>query len=114
MWNVNSLWVEVAIVSFVLMLGQIFLGHFEEQTPKLRKFAKAIAANVLVVLLSFYFGRTVAFTFFGLLFIPVIYIHGIWLPKKGINGWTGEPKSKYYELRGWSKNIFDNTNDHHQ
>jgi hypothetical protein len=26
--------------------------------------------------------------------------------KKGINGWTGEPKSKYYDFRGWDKNIF--------
>jgi hypothetical protein len=30
------------------------------------------------------------------------------LPKKGINGWTGEPKSKYYDFRGWDKNIFGN------
>jgi len=34
-------------------------------------------------------------------------VHGYILPrKKGINGWTGEPKSKYYEFRGWDKNIF--------
>jgi len=26
-----------------------------------------------------------------------------------INGWTGEPKSKYYEFRGWDKPI---VNDH--
>jgi len=30
-------------------------------------------------------------------------VHAIWLPSKGINGWTGEPKDKYYELRGWPK-----------
>lgn len=22
---------------------------------------------------------------------PVIYIHGIWLPRHGVKGWTGEP-----------------------
>ncbi len=42
----------------------------------------------------------------ALFFIPVIYIHGFYLPRKGINGWTGEPKSKYYEFRKWDKNIF--------
>jgi hypothetical protein len=26
-----------------------------------------------------------------------------WLPKHGINGLTGEPKDKYYELRGWKR-----------
>jgi hypothetical protein len=33
----------------------------------------------------------------------VAFIHAIWLPGKGINGWTGEPENKYYELRGWKK-----------
>jgi hypothetical protein len=32
------------------------------------------------------------------------------LPKKGINGWTGEPKSKYYEYRKWDKDIFKKIN----
>jgi hypothetical protein len=106
MWNTESLWVEVALMSFFLLTGHIFMGHFEERTPKLRKFGKALALVALVVMISGLFGRTVAFTLFGLLLIPIVYIHGIWLPKKGVNGWTGEPKSRYYELRGWSKNIF--------
>jgi hypothetical protein len=28
------------------------------------------------------------------------YVHIVWLPKHGINGWTGEPKDKYYALIG--------------
>jgi hypothetical protein len=45
--------------------------------------------------------------FLALFIIPLIYIHGYVLPrKKGINGWTGEPKSKYYEFRKWDKDIF--------
>jgi hypothetical protein len=43
----------------------------------------------------------------SILIFPVIYVHGYYLPKrKGINGWTGEPKSKYYEFRNWDKDIF--------
>jgi len=42
----------------------------------------------------------------GLFFLPVLYVHGFYLPKKGINGWTGEPKEKYYEFRGWNKDVF--------
>jgi hypothetical protein len=106
MWNTESLWFEVAFVSFFLLMGHIFLGHFEERTPKLRKFGKAVTSLVLMVVLSFFFGRLIAFSVFGLLLIPVFYIHLVWLPKRGVNGWTGEPKSKYYELRGWSKDIF--------
>jgi hypothetical protein len=32
-----------------------------------------------------------------------MYIHAVWLPSKGINGWTAEPRDKYYQLRGWKK-----------
>ena len=106
MWNIDSLWFEVSIVSFTILLGHIFMGHFEERSPKLRKLVKFLVALLIVLTLSIYFGRTVALTVYGLTLIPVLIVHGILLPRKGINGWTGEPKGKYYEFRGWDKNIF--------
>ena len=30
-----------------------------------------------------------------------LVIHAWWLPRKGINGWTGEAKEGEYALRGW-------------
>jgi len=106
-WNTNTLWVEIAVVSVFFLLGNIFLGHFEERSPKWRKLAKYILTMAIVVTLSAFAGRVYAFTLLGLALIPVVYVHGILLPKKGINGWTGEPKAKYYEFRGWSKDIFN-------
>jgi len=106
-WNTESLWVEVSVISLFLLLGHIFFGHFEERSPKFRKLVKAILTIILVIGLSVYFGRTIAFVVMALWLIPIVYIHGIWLPKKLINGWTGEPKTRYYEFRGWSKNIFE-------
>ncbi|CAN5544561.1 hypothetical protein BH23BAC1_BH23BAC1_35960 [soil metagenome] len=91
-----------------IALGHILLGHFEERTPRFKKLLKFVFVLIFVVFLSITFGSTVALTIFGLLFIPVIYIHLYLLPKKGINGWTGEPKSRYYEYRKWEKNIFKN------
>lgn len=105
-WSTDSLWVEITVVSIFFLLGHIYLGHFEERSPKWRKVAKYIITCVIIVLLSVYFGRAVAFTVLGVALIPVIYIHGVVLPRKGINGWTGEPKRKYYEFRGWSTDIF--------
>lgn len=109
MFSTDTLWFEIAIVSIVFLLGHIFLGHFEERSPKGRKVLKYIVTTIIVVSISIYFGRTIALIILGLAFIPVLYVHGILLPKKGINGWTGEPKSKYYEFRGWDKNIFHET-----
>lgn len=107
MWSTNTLWFEVAVVTVFILMGHIFLGHFEERSPKLRKVLKYLATLGIVILLSVFFGRTVSLTVLAIALIPVFYVHGILLPKKGINGWTGEPKSKYYEFRGWSKDIFN-------
>jgi hypothetical protein len=106
MWNTNTLWFEIAIVTFTLLLGHIYFGHFEERSPKWRKLLKYVVTLIAILSLSIFFGRSVALTVFGLCFLPVVYIHGVLLPRKGINGWTGEPKGKYYEFRGWSKDIF--------
>lgn len=107
MWSTHSLWFEVAIVSVVYAAGNILFGHFEEQTPKWRRLAKYLLSLVVVILLSIYLGRTVAMIFLASFSIPFLYVHGWYLPKKkGINGLTGEPKSRYYDFRGWDKNLF--------
>jgi hypothetical protein len=106
MWNTDSLWVELAVMNVVFALGHIFFGHFEERTPRWRKFLKYVVFVILFTSLSHYFGRAVALSILGVMFLAVRYIHGIVLPKKGINGWTGEPKGKYYDFRGWSRDIF--------
>lgn len=105
--DIDTLWFEVAIVCGITAFGSIFFGHFEEHTPKLRRVLKLLFFNVLVVLLSIYLGRAWSFGFLGLMILGIVYIHGFWLPSKGINGLTGEPKSKYYEMRGWTKYLND-------
>ncbi|MEZ4777728.1 MAG: hypothetical protein R3D00_31430 [Bacteroidia bacterium] len=107
MWSTQSFWFDIAIVSIIYAVGNMTFGHFEEQTPKFRRVGKYLLTIVIVCLLTHYFGRTVSMGFLGLFLVPFFYIHGYYLPKvKGINGWTGEPKSRYYEFRGWSKDIF--------
>ncbi len=107
MWTTESLWFEIAVVSIIYALGNILMGHFEEQTPKIRRVGKYLLTLILVCGISVFLGRTVSMVFLACFIIPLIYIHAYHLPKKkGINGWTGEPKSKYYEFRKWSKDIF--------
>ena len=103
MWNIDSLWFEVAIVSTITAFGSIFFGHFEEYTPRWRKVLKFLFFICIVTTLSATAGRAWAFGFLGVTLLFVFYIHAVWLPGKGINGWTAEPRDKYYELRGWKK-----------
>jgi len=107
MWTTESLWFEIAIVSMIYAFGNILMGQFEERTPKIRRVGKYILTLLIICGVSFFFGRPVAMTLLAVFIIPLLYVHGYYLPKKkGINGWTGEPKSKYYEFRKWDKNIF--------
>ncbi|SDE08856.1 hypothetical protein SAMN04487996_103312 [Dyadobacter soli] len=107
MWATDTLWFEVAIVSIIYAVGNIFFGHFEEQTPKWRRFGKYLLTLLIVLGLSVYVGRWASMSLLGLMIVPLLYIHGYYLPKKkGINGWTGEPKRKYYAFRGWDTEIF--------
>ena len=103
MWSTDSLWFEVALVTTITAVGTIFFGHFEEHTPKWRKLAKLIFFILVTTSLSATLGRAWALSFLGATLFFVFYVHAIWLPQKAINGWTGEPREKYYELRGWKK-----------
>jgi hypothetical protein len=106
MWATNTLWFEISIVTVFFLIGNIFMGHFEERSPNWRKLVKYIVTLAIILSISIFLGRTVALIILGATIIPVIYVHSFVLPRKGINGWTGEPKGRYYEFRGWDKNIF--------
>jgi len=106
MWSTNSIWFELFIFSTFLLFGNILMGHFEERTSRYRRVIKTVIIMGIYIIITLIFGRIIAFIILGLSLIPIIIIHAILLPRKGINGWTGEPKEKYYEFRGWDKNIF--------
>lgn len=98
---IDTLWFEVALICGITAFGSIFFGHFEEHTPKLRRVLKLAFLNIVAVVVSALFGRAYMLCLLGIVFVAFIYIHGFWLPSKGINGLTGEPREKYYKLRGW-------------
>jgi hypothetical protein len=107
MWTTDSLWFEIAIVSLIFAVGNMVMGHFEEQTLKIRRVGKFLLMFLLVCGISVLFSRPLAMTILAAFLLPLFYIHAYYLPKKkGINGWTGEPKSKYYDFRKWNKDIF--------
>ena len=93
---------DVAMAAVLLAAGNVAFGHFEPQTPWWRRLLKAFVILAITAAISYYFGRTGVLIAFGIAALPVIYIHAVWLPRHGVNGWTGEPREKYYELRGWA------------
>ena len=92
---------DVTAVAIVLLFGNIAFRHFDPKLPLWRRLLKTAVALAVTALISHYFGRTGVVIASGIVLIPLIYVHGIWLPRHGVNGWTGEPRAKYYALRGW-------------
>lgn len=100
-WSTESLWLEVSVVSTLTAIGSIALGHFEAGKPRWKRVLKFLFSLVVFVGVSATAGRAWSFALMGVLLGAVVYIHAVWLPGKGINGWTAEPREKYYKLRGW-------------
>ena len=96
------IWFEIAVVSFIVSVGNILLGHFEEGLPWWRRLFKFLLFLVLLTAISHFAGRSWFFSILGLMVVVVLVIHAWWLPSKGINGWTAEPRDKYHRLRGWT------------
>ncbi len=95
-------WFEVAVMGVLIAVGNILLGHFEAGKPKWRRVGKVFIGCALAVAISATLGRACFFGFLGAMFIAVLVVHVWWLPRQGINGWTGEPRERYYRLRGWT------------
>ena len=103
MWQTDTLWFEVAIVMSIFAVGNIFFGHFEEHKPKWKRLLKVVLVMAVVLILSATAGRAWGL---GILLLPLaaaVVVHLWWLPKHGVNGLTGEPRDKYYQLIGHSK-----------
>jgi hypothetical protein len=98
MWSTGTLWFDLAVVFAVFAFGNILFGHFEEHKPKLRRVLKVALVALATAALSMSGLRWVAFSVLGLLALAAAYVHIVWLPKHGVNGWTGEPREKYYDL----------------
>ncbi|HKP29125.1 MAG TPA: hypothetical protein VJU15_06965 [Gemmatimonadales bacterium] len=100
MWARNTYWFDFAMLYGLLSLGSILFGRFEDWKPRWRRVLKVfIMTGVFFALLQFG-GRQVAWGVIGALMLVVVYLHAVWLPSKGINGWTAEPRDKYLDLVG--------------
>ncbi len=101
MWDIGSRWFDVAVVLWIFAFGNILFGHFEEHRPKWRRLAKVVLVLGVFLVLMEFAGRAWAYAFLAIPLLAALYVHAIWLPRKGVNGLTGEPRARYYEVIGY-------------
>jgi len=98
MWRTDSLWFETALVLGIFAAGNILFGHFEQHKPPALRLAKVALVLAITLALSSTVGRAWGL---GWLLAPLAaaaYVHLRWLPRHGVNGWTGEPRDRYLAL----------------
>jgi hypothetical protein len=98
MWDTASAWFDVALVATGFALGNIFFGRFEEHRPRLRRAIKLAVVLAITVTLSQTVGRVWAYVWMIPIVFLAVWVHAVWLPRNGINGWTAEPRDKYLAL----------------
>ena len=102
-WRIDTPWFDVAVVMGIFAIGNILFGHFEEHRPKWRRLLKVALVLAIVIGLATTLGRRWAYAALMLPLIGAAVVHLWWLPRHGINGWTGEPREAYLQLVGARK-----------
>lgn len=98
MWTTDTRWFDVATFSTLWVLLLFVFGHFEQHKPAWRRLTKFALLLILFLLLAETAGRLVAYAVLGLLLIAGASLHFTVLSRRGINGWTGEPREKLEAL----------------
>ena len=98
MWSIDTPWFDVAVVATGFAVGAMLFGHFEAHKPRLRRVLKFAGVLAITVTLAQTLGRPWAY---GWMAVPLsigAWVHLVWLPRHGINGWTAEPRDRYLSL----------------
>ena len=92
---------DLAASAVLLIVGNVLFWRFDPRQPLWRRTGKVVVALAATAVVSHYFGHKGVLIEGAIILIPLIFVHGIWLPRHGVNGLTAEPRDKYYALRGW-------------
>jgi hypothetical protein len=98
LWSTDTRWFDVAAFTTLWVVLVLVFGHFTQHQPLWRRLAKFATLMVLLLVLVEVAGRRVAYGVLGLLLVSGASVHFAVLSKRGINGWTGEPRDRFEAL----------------
>jgi hypothetical protein len=98
MWATDSRWLDVAVFSTLWAGLVIVFGRFEQHKPAWRRLLKFAVLLALLLGLIASAGRAWAYGVLALFFAAGGALHFAVLSRRGINGWTGEPREKLEAL----------------
>jgi len=91
---------ELLILLIVQLLASNLFGHFEIETPAIRKIIKWLSMDAATIGLYYWIGHWTLLLPAIMLTIGTIY-HISWCKRNGIDPLKATPRKKYYDLRKW-------------
>lgn len=90
---------EILIVLTIASLAYfVVFNKFEKHVPIIRRIVKLVTVVGVLSIIGILFSRYAFWGMIALMTIGQVYVHGVYFPKHGVNGWTAEPYDKYLEL----------------
>ncbi len=91
--------IEILIVLTIASLAYfVVFNKFEKHVPMKRRIVKLVTVVGVLSIIGILFSRYAFWGMIALMTIGQVYVHGVYFPKHGVNGWTAEPYDKYLEL----------------
>ncbi len=91
--------IEILTVITIASLAYfVVFKKFEKHVPMRGRIVKLLIVVGVLSIIGIVFSRYAFWGMIGLMTIGQIYVHGVYFPKHGVNGWTAEPYDKYLEL----------------
>ncbi|HEX9164515.1 MAG TPA: hypothetical protein VF862_01290 [Gemmatimonadales bacterium] len=97
-WSTDTPWFDCFLITAIFAVGSICFGRFEEHRPRPRRLLKLALVTAAFVALSQAAGRGIALALLAVPLAGAAYVHLVWLPGHGVNGWTAEPRDRYLAL----------------
>ena len=94
----DSRWVDVAALTTLLVVLTVVFDRFERHKPAWRRVGKIAVLVALVLVAIEALGRAWGYGVLGLMLVIGTAFHFAVLSKRGISGWTGEPREKFEAL----------------
>ena len=87
------------------LLAQFLFSGYEAHVPITKRLSKLVVICIIFIAIRYIAGRTIFYALLLLMTTGITILHGYWFHyRNGIHWRTAEPRDKYLQLIGETKN----------
>lgn len=91
-------WIDLLVVVVGWLVGNMLFHRFEEHLHWSRRAAKFAITVAVFALVGWMGGPWLFYGLLALMTVGQVYLHAVYFPRHGVNGFTAEPHDRYLAL----------------